>query len=76
MYMVAVIDLHTRYLLNWSISNTMEAEWVTGMISEAIAMHGKLEIINRAIDPVAKGASSPARLTRPCSAREAWPKVS
>ncbi len=46
MYMVAVIDVHTRYLLNWSISNTMEAEWVTGMISEAIAMHGKPEIIN------------------------------
>ncbi|MBK8947482.1 MAG: transposase family protein [Flavobacteriales bacterium] len=44
--MVAVIDVHTRYLLNWSISNTMEAEWVTGMISEAIAMHGKPEIIN------------------------------
>lgn len=46
MYMVAVIDVHTRYLLNWSISNTMEAEWVTGMISEAIAMHGRPEIIN------------------------------
>ncbi|MBK8947568.1 MAG: hypothetical protein IPM68_01500 [Flavobacteriales bacterium] len=29
MYMVAVIDVHTRYLLNWSISNTMEGEWVT-----------------------------------------------
>jgi putative transposase len=46
MYMVAVIDVHTRYLLNWSISNTMEAEWVTGMISEAITIHGKPEIIN------------------------------
>jgi putative transposase len=46
MYMVAVIDVHTRYLLNWSISNSMEAEWVVGMIKEAIAWHGKPEIIN------------------------------
>lgn len=58
MYMVAVIDLHSRYLLNWSISNSapspkrlwrvgdMEAQWVADMITEAIAMHGKPEIIN------------------------------
>jgi|688.fasta_scaffold408694_2 putative transposase len=46
MYMVAVIDVHTRYLLNWSISNSMEAAWVTAMITEAIAMHGRPEIIN------------------------------
>jgi len=75
MYMVAVIDVHTRYLLNWSITNTMEAYWVKSMINEAIAMHGKPEIINRAFE-IAKAANSPARLTRPCSAREAWPKAS
>jgi putative transposase len=46
MYMVAVIDLYSRYILNWSISNSMEAEWVVGMIKEAIALHGKPEIIN------------------------------
>ncbi len=46
MYMVAVIDLYSRYILNWSISNSMEAEWVTAMISDAIATHGKPEIIN------------------------------
>jgi putative transposase len=58
MYMVAVIDLYSRYILNWSISNSapspkrlwrvgdMEAEWVTGMITQAIALHGKPEIIN------------------------------
>jgi len=46
MYMVAVIDLYSRYILNWSISNSMDAEWVVGMIKEAIAVHGKPEIIN------------------------------
>lgn len=46
MYMVAVIDVHTRYLLNWSISNSMDAAWVVAMIKQAIAMHGKPQIIN------------------------------
>ena len=39
MYMVAVIDLYSRYILNWSISNSMEAEWVVGMLKEAISLH-------------------------------------
>lgn len=46
MYMVAVIDLYSRYILNWSISNSMDAEWVVGMIKEALVLHGKPEIIN------------------------------
>lgn len=46
MYMVAMIDLYSRYILNWSISNSMEAEWVVDMIKEAITIHGKPEIIN------------------------------
>lgn len=46
MYMVAVIDLYSRYVLNWSISNSMDASWVTAMITEAIALHGKPEILN------------------------------
>lgn len=27
MYLTAVIDLYSRYVLNWSVSNTMEARW-------------------------------------------------
>lgn len=27
MYLCAIIDLNTRYVLNWSLSNTMTAEW-------------------------------------------------
>lgn len=46
MYLCAVIDLHTRYILNWSISNTMSAEWCTGVVEEAIRLHGKPEIFN------------------------------
>jgi putative transposase len=46
MYLTAVIDLHSRYVLNWSISNSMDARWVTEVMKETIQMHGEPEIIN------------------------------
>ena len=46
MYLFAIIDLHTRYVVGWSISNTMTAEWCVETLSEAIKKHGKPEIIN------------------------------
>lgn len=36
MYLTAIIDLHTRYVLNWDISNTMSAEWCTKVLNETI----------------------------------------
>lgn len=46
MYLCAIIDLHTRYVVNWGISNTMTAEWCCQIAEEAIAEHGQPEIIN------------------------------
>jgi putative transposase len=46
MYLCAIIDLHTRYAVNWGISNTMTAEWCVDIVQEAIKTHGKPEIIN------------------------------
>jgi putative transposase len=46
MYLCAIIDLHTRYVVNWGISNTMTAQWCCQLVEEAIEMHGKPEIIN------------------------------
>ena len=46
MYLCAIIDLHTRYVVNWSISNSMTAEWCCQVVEEAVRMHGKPEIIN------------------------------
>jgi putative transposase len=46
MYLAAIIDLHSRYVVNWSISNTMSAEWCSQVLKEAIAKHGKPEIFN------------------------------
>ena len=46
MYMMAVIDVKSRYILNWSVSNTMDAAWCTEVLKETIALHGKPEIFN------------------------------
>jgi putative transposase len=46
MYLTAIIDLHSRYIVGWSISNTMEAEWVTQVVKDAVEAHGKPEIMN------------------------------
>jgi putative transposase len=46
MYLCAIIDIYSRYVLNWSISNTMTADWCTEVLQEAIDMHGKPEILN------------------------------
>jgi putative transposase len=46
MYLTAIIDLHTRYVLNWDVSNTMSAEWCTKILSETIEKHGCPEIFN------------------------------
>lgn len=46
MYLAAIIDLHSRYVVNWSISNTMSADWCSQVLDEAIVRHGKPEIFN------------------------------
>lgn len=46
MYLAAIIDLHSRYVVQWSLSNTMSAEWCTEVLKEAIKNHGAPEIFN------------------------------
>ena len=46
MYLFAIIDLYSRYVVGWSLSNTMSAQWCTDTIEQAIAQHGVPEIIN------------------------------
>ena len=46
MYLVAIIDLYSRYIVGWSLSNTMTAEWCKACVKAAIAAHGEPEIIN------------------------------
>lgn len=46
MYLFAIIDIHSRYVVGWSLSNTMTAEWCVECIEEAVSIHGTPEIIN------------------------------
>ena len=46
MYLSAIIDLYSRCVLNWSVSNTMDADWCAEVLQEAIDVHEKPEIVN------------------------------
>ena len=46
MYLFVIIDVHSRYVVDWGISNTMEAKWVVEIIKRAVKKHGKPAIIN------------------------------
>src|SRR5512145_1657886 len=46
MYLTAIIDLYSRYVIAWNISNTLEAECRLMVLKNAIMMHGKPEIVN------------------------------
>jgi len=46
MYMVAVIDWYSRYIVGFSLSNTLEKGFIIETIKKAIKLHGKPEILN------------------------------
>jgi len=46
MYLVAVIDWHSRYVLSWKLSNTMTIEFCKSCLQEAIDQYGAPEIFN------------------------------
>lgn len=46
MYLTAIIDVYSRYVVGWALSNTMEAEWCQQVVENAIAVQGAPEIIN------------------------------
>jgi putative transposase len=46
LYLTAIIDLHSRFIVGWGISNTLDAEASLTVMKQAIKEHGKPEIIN------------------------------
>lgn len=46
MYLIAIIDLHTRFVLNWDVSNTMSAQWCANLLKDTIEKYGYPEIFN------------------------------
>ena len=45
-YLCAVIDWHSRYVLAWELSNTLDAAFCVRAVRRAIAAHGVPEIFN------------------------------
>jgi len=46
MYLTAIIDVYSRFIVGWQLSNSLEKETQTKLLNEAIARYGKPEIIN------------------------------
>ena len=46
LYLTAIIDVYSRYIVGWGISNTLDADASLSVLKQAIKDHGKPEIIN------------------------------
>ena len=46
MYLTAVIDLYSRYIVGWQLSNSLDATNQTELVEELISKYGGPEIIN------------------------------
>lgn len=46
MYLTAIIDLYSRYIVGWQLSNSLENETQTELLASVIKQHGKPKIIN------------------------------
>ncbi len=46
MYLVAIIDWHSRKVLSWELSNTQDSDFCVSALEEAICKFGKPEIFN------------------------------
>jgi putative transposase len=46
LYLTAIIDIYSRYVVGWGISNSLEADATLSVLKQAILDHGKPEIVN------------------------------
>jgi len=46
MYLTAIIDVYSRYIVGWGLSNSLAAENCINVLKQAILTNGKPEIIN------------------------------
>lgn len=46
MYLTAIIDLYSRFVVGWDVFNSLDAENSLGVLKQAIIIHGKPGIIN------------------------------
>lgn len=45
-YLVSIIDIYSRRILAWRVSNTLDSEFCVAALEEAIALHGVPAIMN------------------------------
>ena len=43
---MAILDLHSRYVLQWQLSNTLEADWCVETLQQSLRQWGKPHIFN------------------------------
>ena len=46
LYLVAIMDWHSRKVLSWRLSNSMDASFCVEALKEALARYGTPEIFN------------------------------
>jgi putative transposase len=46
MYLTAIIDVYSRKIVGWGISNSLAAKWCKDVLEDAIGTYGKPEIVN------------------------------
>lgn len=46
LYLTAIIDVYSRYIVGWDISNSLDAENSLKVLRKAISDHGKPDIVN------------------------------
>jgi putative transposase len=46
LYLTAIIDVHSRYIVGWGLSNSLMAENCLDVLQKAISENGKPEIVN------------------------------
>lgn len=45
-YLAAIIDWHTKKILSWKLSNTMDTTLTTAVLNEALTLHDTPQIVN------------------------------
>ena len=46
MYLTAIIDVYSRYIVAWGVSNSLDMESSLKVVREAVIVHGKPNILN------------------------------
>lgn len=46
MYLTAIIDVYSRYIVGWGLSNSLDAESSLSVVKKAVSDYGKPQIIN------------------------------